>query len=161
MIVIAVLAASGGYYAGVVKGEKTSEAVFKDSFSGIPLFSLSGVITGISNDRKSIFVEMHDTAGIRLPEEYRGKTIMIDSDTKIVALREKEQKALSAEEKQMLETRNKSAIFTVPIPYTEEESSAGALAVGSEINFTLKQSDDYNILDKQFSAAQITIKLPQ
>lgn len=161
IIVMAAIAASGGYYAGVVKGKKISEAVFRDSFSSISLFSLSGVITDISNDKKSISVEMYDTAGIRLPEGYRGKTIMIDNDTKIVALREKEQSLFSTEEKQMLEARNKGAIFAVPIPYTEEEVSADALVVGAEIDFMPKPSDVRNILDKQFSVTRITIKSSQ
>jgi len=158
VLVAVLIGLAGGYYLGASLGkpevEKSREAMLREIFGNV-LFAnnLSGKILEIASDKKSLTVEVSGVYCVNLPKDYQKKRVLIDENTKIV-LRTNKDAAVFEEEMNELKKKEE---MTPPLPYVEEEITAGDLRVGDIISFNFLQDENINILSAQFIAVQINI----
>jgi len=157
-IAVAAVISAGGYYLGVnlekSRVEKSRETMLREVFGNV-LFAnnLSGKILKIASDKKSLTVEVPGIYGVNLPKNYQEKRVLIDENTKIVL---KTNKDAAVFEEEMNELKKKGEM-TPPLPYVEEEITAGDLRIGDIISFNFLQDENINILSAQFAAVQINV----
>lgn len=162
-LLVAVLALGVGYYAGQYFGRQRQEQMLKEIFSSANLANaLSGKITAIASDKKSLVVEVGSITSVSLPRDYRNKTVLITGDTKIILREHKSPEVWSAEMKKYQEEAKKTKgamASTPPLPYSEKEITAGELKVGDAIDFSFSSGTGGTapILNNQFTATAVAV----
>lgn len=169
-VLVAVLALGIGYYAGQYVGRQKQERMLKEIFGSANFANaLSGKITAIAPDKRSVSVEVGSIMSVNLPKEYQNKTVLITGDTKIILREHKSQEVLSAEMKKYqadVKGAKNSTTFTPPAPYSEKEITIGELKVGDAVDFSFKSATGEfspgtggtaTLLNSQFTALTVAV----
>jgi hypothetical protein len=174
LVLVAAVALGIGYYAGQYSGQELGrqrqERMLKEIFNGANFANaLSGKITAVASDKKSLVIEVGSITGVNLPGDYRNKTVLITGDTKIVLRERKSQEVLSAEiAKYQADVKGakNSTKFTPPAPYSEKEITVGELKVGDVVDFSFSSgtggfspgtAGTAIILNHQFTATAVAV----
>jgi len=165
IIIIVAIVAVGGYYLGNSTGsikqlaldKSTQDQAIKEIFSNIMFGgSLSGKITSISPN--SIIVEVPGVMGVNLPKAYQTKTLLVDSNTRVILVKQKTTEEFN---KELLAAQAKSKKdpmgFTPPAPFSQQDITINDLKPDAQISFSIDQSQNKGILDSEYKAVQITI----
>ncbi|MDI6717964.1 MAG: hypothetical protein QMD86_02920 [Patescibacteria group bacterium] len=159
--VLILCAAVGGFYFGKkssVTEQKTQDQIVREIFSGMPFTNnLFGIIKEINISGKYITLEAKGLAGLNLPQEYRNKKIIVNQDTKIRFLENKDPEVFKKEmEKQAKsKTDNSKENLNPASPFIEKEISLNDLKVGDQISVITDNKQGASILDNEFTAVQI------
>ena len=162
-VVVVIIVAMGGYYLGNSAGSKNQIALdkaiqdqaIKEIFSNIMFgSSLSGKITSISPNL--IIVEVPGVMGVNLPKAYQTKTLLVDSNTKIILTK---QKTIEEFNKDLNEAKSKGSAmgFTPPAPFTQQDITINDLKPNTQISFSIDQSQNKGILDSEYKVVEIKI----
>lgn len=138
---------------------KNVDQTIKEIFSNVPFNNnFSGVIKEISKSGNYFTVDVVSLSGLNLPEAYKNKKINIIDGTKIILLEQKDEetfrKEMDAQSKAML--KNPAGFIPVS-PFIEKEISFSDLKVGDNAGIFLVFKEGASVLDKEFSATQISV----
>ena len=154
-IAIAIIIFFLGYFVNSLQSKATQDQAIKEIFSNIMFgSSLSGKITSISPN--SIIVEVPGVMGVNLPKAYQTKTLLVDSNTKIILTK---QKTIEEFNKDLNEAKSKGSAmgFTPPAPFTQQDITINDLKPNTQISFSIDQSQNKGILDSEYKVVEIKI----
>ena len=170
LLIVIIILMAGAFFVGEYYGKAKDQAankiardnIVKEIFGDASMLatnSLSGKITSIAPDGKSIIVEVSSVFNVNLPNEYQQKNVLVNGDTKIVLLTQKDPQTLAEEMKEFQAQIKPGKPITTPppSPTIQTEIKISDLKAGDNVNFSFAPDPNVNILNSQFTATNISV----